>query len=154
VRSSRLLLAVVAAALSPAGAGAADELWATVNVCDTPRHPLEVGIRGSMPGFPTGTARRMRFRLQYRAGARWRYVEGADSGWASLRRARGRPIESGWSFTFPPPDEAVTFRGVVRFKWLRGDRVVRRALEITEAGHRSTKGADPEGYSAATCSMA
>ena len=151
-------LAALAALATPDAAAArpadADRLWATVNVCDTAKHPNEVGIRASMPGLPLGTGRRMRFRVQWRDGDRWRYVTGADSGWRALKRARGRAIESGWSFEFEPPAKPITFRGVVRFRWLRDGRVVGRAVEITETGHRSTAGADPEGYSAATCSIA
>ena len=151
-------LALFAALAAPAAAVArpaqTDRLWATVNVCDTAKHPNEVGIRASMPGTPRGTGRRMRFRVQWRDGDRWRYVTGADSGWRRLSRARGRAIESGWGFEFEPPAKAITFRGVVRFRWVRDGRVVGRAVEITESGHRSTAGADPAGYTAATCSMA
>ena len=145
------LLAPGAAAARPAGA---DRLWATVNVCDTAKHANEVGIRASMPGTPRNAVRRLRFRVQWRDGDRWRYVTGADSGWRKLSRSRGRAIESGWSFEFEPPSKAITFRGVVRFRWLRDGRVIGRAVEITEAGHRSTAGSDPVGYSAATCSIA
>ena len=96
----------------------------------------------------------MRFRIQYLSGDRWRYVTGADSGWTRLSRARGRAVEAGWSFEFPPPAAGpITFRGVVRYRWLRHGRVVQRAMRITEAGHRSTTGSDPPGYSAATCSI-
>ena len=42
-------------------------------------------------------------------------------------------------------------RGVVRFRWRQGDTLPRRAELATEAGHRSGAGADPAGYSAATC---
>src|SRR5215212_7126463 len=151
----RLLAALMSGALAMlvvvAPAQARKHLWATVNVCDTAKHPNEIGVRASMPGFPRGTARRMRFRLQYRDGGRWRYVTGADSGWRRLSHAHGRPVEAGWSFEFAPPDAPITFRGVVRFRWIHHGHVVARALEITEAGHRSATGADPPGYSAATC---
>ena len=149
-----LLTSGLVALLAPAAAHAQKHLWATVNVCDTAKHPDEVGVRASMPGFPRRTARRMRFRIQFRDGDRWRYVTGADSGWRRLSRARRRPVEAGWSFVFPPPEQPITFRGVVRYRWLKHGRVVGRALEITEMGHRSTAGADPPGYSAATCSIA
>ena len=148
-----LMSAVLCGLAAPAVAHAQTSLWATVNVCDTAKHPNEIGVRASMPGFPRGTVRRMRFRVQYADGDRWRYVTDADSGWRSLSRARGRPVEAGWSFDFPPPDAPVTFRGVVRYRWLKAGRVVGRAMRITEAGHRSTVGADPADYSAATCSM-
>jgi len=151
-------LALAAALLVPAAAAArpaqADRLWATVNVCDTSRHPNEVGIRASMPGVPRRAVRRMRFRVQWRDGSRWSFVTGADSGWRKLSRSRGRAIESGWSFEFEPPAKAITFRGVVGYRWVRNGRIVAGAREITESGHRSTAGADPADYSAATCSMA
>ena len=151
-------LALAAALLVPAAAAArpaqADRLWATVNVCDTSRHPNEVGIRASMPGVPRRAVRRMRFRVQWRDGSRWRFVTGADSGWRKLSRSRGRAIESGWSFEFEPPAKAITFRGVVGYRWVRNGRIVASAREITESGHRSTAGADPADYSAASCSMA
>ena len=151
-------LALAAALVVPAAAAArpaqGDRLWATVNVCDTSRHPNEVGIRASMPGVPRGAVRRMRFRVQWRDGSRWRFVTGADSGWRKLSRSRGRAIESGWSFEFEPPAKAITFRGVVGYRWVRNGRIVAGAREITESGHRSTAGADPADYSAATCSMA
>ena len=151
-------LALAAALVVPAAAAArpaqGDRLWATVNVCDTSRHPNEVGIRASMPGVPRRAVRRMRFRVQWRDGSRWRFVTGADSGWRKLSRSRGRAIESGWSFEFEPPAKAITFRGVVGYRWVRNGRIVAGAREITESGHRSTAGADPADYSAATCSMA
>lgn len=151
----RLLVALfLAALLVPASAEAKGTLWATVNVCDTTKHPDEVGVRASMPGHPRGAVRKMRFRVQYRSGARWRYVTGADSGWRRLSRSRGRPVEAGWSFGFPHPDAGpITFRGVVRYRWVRNGRVIDRAVRTTEAGHPTTTGSDPAGYSAATCSI-
>jgi hypothetical protein len=144
-----LLLTLLAAA----PAGAASNLWATVNVCDTTEHPGQIGVRGSMPGKPRGALRWMRFRLQYQDGERWRYVKGADSAWRILPRGHGRPIESGYTFTFDTLSSPTTFRGIVRYQWRKEGKIVRRAHRITEAGHVSTKGADPAGYSAATCSM-
>jgi hypothetical protein len=145
---------VLAALVWPAAAGAEPaDLWATVNVCDTVAHPGQIGVRASMPGRPRGTLRLMRFRLQYMDAGRWRYVPNADSAWRVLRRARGRPIESGWTFSFGALSSPTTFRGLVRFQWRRDGKVVRRAHRVTEAGHLSTAGADPEGYSAATCEI-
>jgi hypothetical protein len=146
-------LVALAAAVPPAGARG-DDLWATVNVCDTPRQPHTIGLRASMPGTPRRAGLYMRFRVQYRDGDSWRHVARADSGWDRVGRARGGAVESGWSFELAPPAEPVTLRGVVRFRWRRDGRIVRRELAVTETGHRSTRGADPEDYSAATCSMA
>jgi hypothetical protein len=147
-------IAVAALLLWPAGAHArTDNLWATVNLCDTATHPSQIGVRASMPGHPRGALRWMRFRLQYQDGDRWRYVKGADSAWRILKRAHGRPIESGWTFSFGSLSSTTTFRGQVRFQWRRDGEIVRRAHRITEDGHVSSKGGDPPGYSAPTCSM-
>ena len=128
-------------------------LWATVNVCDTSKQPDAIGIRASMPGTPKGARLSMRFRVQYRtADGAWKDVDGADSGWRVVGGREGRgAVESGWSFNFAKPAKAVTLRGVVRFRWRRGDTLPRHAELATEAGHRSSAGADPADYSAATC---
>jgi hypothetical protein len=47
----------------------------------------------------------------------------------------------------------VTLRGVVRFRWRKGDALPRSAEVATEGGHRSAAGSDPSGYSAATCAL-
>src|SRR4051794_55305 len=147
-----LLAAVLALALAPASAAADSAPWATVNLCDTAKHPDAIGIRASMPGTPKGARLSMRFRVQFRnSDGDWRDVAGADSGWRKLGTARGSAVESGWSFTFAHPDAPVTLRGVVRLRWRRGDALPRQDEEATEAGHRSSAGADPAGYSAATC---
>jgi hypothetical protein len=139
-----LLVLAVFAVSAQAGDG---EPWATVNVCDTPRHEGEIGIRASMPRA-RGRVRTIRFRVQYRdlSDGRWRYVRDADSGW---RRA-GRGTESGWSFEVAGRGEPI-LRGVVFYRWSRKGSVVRRERRVTEGGHRSTAGADPEDFSAATC---
>jgi hypothetical protein len=141
-----LLFALSAAPAAAAGA----DLWATVNVCDTSAHPDEIGIRASMPG-----ARRsrllMRFRVQYRdlSDGRWRYVRDADSGWRRIGRGR-TTRESGWSFEVAGEGLRI-LRGVVNYRWRRNGRVARRARRVTQGGHRSTTGADPADFSAATC---
>jgi hypothetical protein len=147
----RLAAAAIAVfvALAAAPAGAADRQWATVNVCDTAGHPNEVGLRAAMPAAKRGVARQIRFRLQWRDGTTWRYVKSADSGWRKIKRAP----QPGWSFELARPKSEITFRGVVRYRWRRDGETIRRATELTEAGHRSAAGADPKGYSAATCSI-
>ena len=150
-----LLLALSMVVLTPAAAAAArgPAVWATVNVCDTAAKPNTLGVRGSMPGLKRKTTLRMRFRVQYLASdGRWLIVRrNADSRWQKVGTRRGGRVESGWSFTFARPSKPVTLRGVVRFRWRRGDALPRSAEVATEAGHRSSAGADPAGYSAATC---
>lgn len=130
-------------------------LWATVNVCDTPGHPDAFGIRGSMPG--SGYADEtmyMRFRVQYRKRSvrRWHNIRsGGDSGWVEVGSARIRRREAGRTFTITPPRRgAYRLRGVVTFEWRRDGEVVRRARKRTTRGHKA-RGADPTGYSVASC---
>lgn len=148
----------------PAAAGQRDrlrdspDLWATVNVCDTPGQPNVIGIRASMPGLRRRTTMSMRFRVQFldERDGRWhRIAKGADSRWRRVGRSRRRVMESGWSFTFlaPRPGAEHTLRGQVIFRWRRGKRVVRRIAKLTEAGHKSTRGAEPPDFSAAVCKI-
>jgi hypothetical protein len=150
-----LSLAVFACLLAPSAALARDtDTWATVNVCDTAKQPDTIGIRASMAGAPKGLRLSMRFRVQYKAAnGTWADVEDADSGWRVLGTAQGVPAESGWSFSFAKPSKPVTLRGVVRFRWRKGDALPRTAEVVTEGGHRSSAGADPVGYSAASCEL-
>ena len=108
-----------------------------------------------MPGTPKGARLSMRFRVQYRDRRRhWDDVEDADSGWRTVGTAQGRRRSSpAGASRFAHPPKPVTLRGVVRFRWRRGDTLPRQAEVATEAGHRSSAGADPAGYSAATCAL-
>jgi hypothetical protein len=47
----------------------------------------------------------------------------------------------------------MTLRGVVTFQWRRHGRVLYSTYRVTTADHISAAGADPSGYSAATCAM-
>jgi hypothetical protein len=144
------LLALAASATATASASHVrarePKVWATVNVCDTEQHPNVIGIRAALPARRARAA--LRFRVQYHdlAADRWRWVRAADSGWRKAGHAR----ETGWSFEVTD-DGTPILRGVVDYRWTRLGKVVRRAHRITETGHKSTAGADPPGFSAATC---
>jgi hypothetical protein len=129
-------------------------LWATINVCSPKNAPNVVGVRGSMPGDgQSKDMMYMRFRLQYYEETTRKWLElghGADSGMllvgpASTVRQYGR------SFTLAAPTRAVKLRGLVSFEWLRGKRVVYSTERVTSSGRKNVAGADPAGYSAATC---
>jgi hypothetical protein len=147
----RLLITALGLALLPATASASP--WATVNICDTAAHPDTIGIRASMPGRPRAARAAMRFQVQYRTGGGWRAVAGTDSGWRGVGTTAGAAIQSGWSFTFAAPAQPVTLRGFVHFRWRRHGGTVRGAHVLTSAGHHSRTGADPPGYSAASCAL-
>jgi hypothetical protein len=151
-------LAAFPAAGETAGKDAAQESWATVNVCDTQSSPNQLGIRGGMHGLARRSRMFMRFRVQYETlDGEWRTIKsGADSYWRFVAEGKRGEHDAGWTFEFKPPAAggAHILRGVVSFQWRREGRVVKRDRRITEAGHPGTAGADPAGFSAATCAIA
>jgi hypothetical protein len=174
-RSKWLLAALGAvAALSPAGALAAAtpttsttptpsahallssrELWATIDVCNPADQPDTVGIRGSMPGDRHSHDKMyMSFRLQYmNASKQWvNLSSGASSSFVAVGNGAAAR-QDGASFELKPVagKPAVTLRGVVDFQWRRGATVLASGALPTAVGHKSLAGADPPGYSAATC---
>ena len=158
-----VLAALTLLAATPAArpAGAADAgPWATVNVCDTDAHPDAIGVRGWMPG--TGDRRdelSMRFELQYlrRRDGRWlRVGRAGDSGVVPVGHGDARARQAGRTFTVMSPDAdrpAHLLRAVVTFEWRRGGVLVRRTRRPTQGLRAATPGADPPGFSAATCSI-
>jgi hypothetical protein len=157
-----LALLVLLAVCAPAGAAAKKPLqpWATVNVCDTAKHPDAIGIRASMPG-----AQRAKVRLYVRFRVLWRdstdglwhnLLKGGDSEWIALGRVKaGTARETGQIFRYEAPKAGapLLLRGRVYFQWRIGRTVVKRELAYTAKGHRSAAGSDPKGYSAATCTL-
>lgn len=132
------------------------DLWATINVCDTDDHPNTVGLRGSMPGLGEPARLLMRFRVQYLdTESTWRFSgDSADSGYLAVGHASKKVLESGQNFMFEPPAMgALSLRGVIQYRWMRGRKVVKELKRLTDVGHRSTAGADPDGYSAGTCDI-
>jgi hypothetical protein len=143
-----ILLAVVVLALAPAGAAAKTaahaDLWATVNLCDTPSKPGAIGVRVSIPRERGAPQQWARIRLQwFDGGARaWRLVKssGGDAGWARFGIGT-HLVQSGTTFTFPlpKPGARIVLRGAVDVEWRDGTEVVDRAHMITTAGHRDGK---------------
>ena len=103
-----------------------------------------------MPGRRAGVSRQIRFRLQWRDGDTWRYVGTADSGWRRIKKRAAVRLElrarAADERARPSAASSATAGGATGRRSAAG-------CEITEAGHRSTAGADPAGYSAATCSL-
>jgi hypothetical protein len=132
------------------------QLWATINVCNPTDKPDTVGIRGSMPADGVGKDRMfMAFRLQY--------LDTTSNTWLDLAKAAspswvpvgtgGSARQGGFSFMLKPMagKPAVTLRGVVDFQWRSGKTVRQSGARMTSAAHKSVTGADPAGYSTATC---
>jgi hypothetical protein len=163
------LLAVMAVLAAPSHAGAApapQDLWATVNICDTTAHPNQMGIRASMPGDGKRARMWMRFHAQfYKAATRqWFDVKGIGvSPWQYVGRGRVQSQQAGYTFSFAAPTagKAFVLRGVVDFQWrikrrTRSGRVrtvVLRTLHANTKGQHPSNGADPPGYSSGTCEI-
>jgi hypothetical protein len=130
------------------------ELWGTIDVCNPPDQPNEVGIRGSMPSDgQTGDKMYMSFRLQYlSASKRWVDLAGAATPhFVSVGRATARQGGRSFQLMPVPGKPATTLRGVVEFQWRRGRTVLLKTSRPTTAGHQALAGADPAGFSAASC---
>lgn len=133
------------------------ELWATVDVCNAADQPDTIGIRGSMPGDGDQKDQMyMRFQVQYLQITTHAWMDlssGGESTWVKLGSASA-VRQAGQTFQFVPnPGETANFtlRGLVSFQWRREQKVIYSATRITSAGHQSLAGADPAGFSAATC---
>jgi hypothetical protein len=134
---------------------ASRQLWATIDVCNPSDQPYTVGIRGSMPG--DGQARDkmyMSFRLQYMSSSlkRWVDLAGASSNFVAVGTGASAR-QGGRSFQLVAGNSAATLRGVVSFQWRHGKSVIASGSRPTTSGHKSLAGADPPGYSAATCQI-
>jgi hypothetical protein len=151
------VLAVLGASAAPAQAATTKNLWATVNICDSEKHPDDIGVAARMPGDGSDRRMYMRFLVQYREDKQWKYVKsGGDSNWIAVGSARYAWVEQGYTFTFDPPAAGTSFimRGLVKYEWRnrKTKKVERRTHRTTVSGHE-TKKADPKGYSAARCTL-
>ena len=152
---------VLVAAIAPASAHSllhSHVLWATVDVCSPKDQPNTIGIRGSMPGDGhSKDTMYIRFRVQYEdpSTKKWVYLsKGGDSG--LLKLGSGAVArQGGFSVELAPVADGpgFTLRGYVIFQWRRGATVLESATRLTTAGHKSLAGADPRGFSAATCEL-
>ena len=163
----RVAPALIATGALVAGAGAvarpaftplqkSPELWATVNICNAPHHPDTIGVRGSMPSDGhSHDAMYMRFQVQSLDATTKQWADlgkSADSGFVSIGSAASTR-QAGRTFELNPTPTAYTLRGQVEFQWRRGGHVVHLVSLATTARHTSLAGAEPKGFSAATCTL-
>jgi hypothetical protein len=144
-----LALAVVGHA--SAGEERLAQVLATVNVCDPAAN--QVGTRVSVPGDGGVEGIYSRFTLQWYSEAQgaWLPVDGvASSPWLEVGTARQSSQQGGYTFQLDQPaDGAVKqLRGVAEVQWREGERVVRSASVVTQAGVASDIGG-----SQATCAF-
>ena len=135
-------------------------LWATVNICNTRRHPDVIGFRVQMPGLGFGANLSAEVRVEYwsPAAKHFRPVPGRSGSLGSvvsLGRATTGTHQSGVSFPIQKPPSGVhyVFRGVATFKWKLGSKVLGSTTRTTGHGYRHVDQSDPAGYSSGTCTI-
>jgi hypothetical protein len=133
-------------------------LWATIDVCSPSDQPDTIGVRGSMPGDAQARDRMyMSFRLQVfdKTSGRWNELRGGPAPEYVAVGTGASPRQGGASFVVKPVAGHGTseLRGLVDFQWRRGHTVLAQAQRTTSAGHQSLAGADPAGFTAASCSL-
>jgi hypothetical protein len=134
------------------------DLWSTVDVCDPKDKPHTVGVRGSMPsdGHPKDVMF-MRLQIQFLDSTTKTWTDltkGGDSGFLKLgsgllARQGGLSVQ----LAAGAGKASYTLRGYVAFQWRRAGKAIKEVTRTTSAGHTSAAGADPHGYSAATCKL-
>jgi hypothetical protein len=155
-----LLAATAIAGLGPgSGVSASGPApWATVNVCDSPSAPHQVGIRAGIPGDGSGGSVYARFTVEWSSHERhaWLPVEGRPtSAWIYAGSARDALRQAGYTFEFDTPlaGSGYVVRGRVELQWRTGGRVVRRATRVTSGGLGGVDFGDPPGLSRAACTL-
>jgi hypothetical protein len=133
-----LAAALAAVAAVPAPAQFRPRPWATVNICDPPQAPGQVGVRVSVPNR-RNAAQWVRIRIQFFDGSRlaWRVVRSGGEGGFTKLSDGGTRVLGGTTFPFTPPQPgtSIRLRGLVDVEWRRGRRVVSRTQVITRGGH-------------------
>ena len=166
------LLALTVAAVLTTGALAGSESatlhsasapknqWATINICDTDKHPDALGIRARMPALDQPVKMKMRFFVQYMKNGAWVALPRDGGGttmseWFVVGRGEHKWEELGRTFNITrlQPGQQFRMRGLVKFQWRRHGEIVKSAHAYTAGGHHQNDFGDPKGYSAATCSI-
>lgn len=133
------------------------QLWATIDVCNPADQPNTVGVRGSMPGDNHSKDQMyMSFRLQYMDATTKQWVDLSKTAPTFVAVGAAKVArQGGSSFELKPVtgNPAFALRGVVDFQWRRGSTVEYTVSRPTTAGHQSLTGADPTGFTAATCKI-
>ena len=127
-------------------------LWATVNICNTRRHPDAIGIRAQMPALGFSTTLEMDFQVDQRAAhsASFHPVSRARRAVSVSSIKRGLQQEG---VTFSLGANAGELRGTVKFEWRLGHRVLGRSTRVTTRGHPTASFSDPPRYSASRCTI-
>ncbi len=125
-------------------------LWATINVCDTRKHPRTIGIRGEAPalGFPATISISIAVDFYSKTDKRF------EPDPSATKMIKVGPVshgihQRGVTFRFAP--HTGRLRGTATFSWTRRGKVLGSTKRITTPSHHDADFGDPSGFSAATC---
>ncbi|MGZ4216798.1 MAG: hypothetical protein ACXVHB_17625 [Solirubrobacteraceae bacterium] len=125
-------------------------LWATINVCDTRKHPHTIGIRGEVPalGFPATIS--ISIGVDFYSKTDKRFEPDPDAS----KMIKVGPVshgihQRGVTFRFAP--HTGRLRGTATFSWTRRGKVLGSTKRVTTPRHPDADFGDPSRFSAATC---
>jgi hypothetical protein len=127
-------------------------LWATINICDTRRHPRTIGIRGQVPalGFPAAIS--IKIGVEFWSKTSMRFTPDPDA----TKLIRLTPVSKGVhqrGVMFRFARHAGRMRGTATFAWRRNGKLVGSVQRVTTARHRDADFGDPAGFSAGICTI-
>jgi hypothetical protein len=126
------------------------KLWATVNICNTNRHPNVLGIRGQMPALSYRALLTMRIQVKYWSDADSRFKDVPHTRHTvSLGTKTTGTHQGGLSFQFSP--HAGFLAATIRFDWIRSRRSIGHVTRWTTPHHPDADAGDPRHFSAWKC---
>ncbi len=133
-------------------AEASRSLWATVNICDTRKHPKIIGVRGQMPGLGFPSWMSMKVQVNYWSKQKHRFLPSPGaSELVRLGRSSTLLQQGGATMQFQ------TYRGylnaTIQFIWNRSGRLLGETSRRTTGGHPQADFGDPKHYSAKQCKI-
>jgi hypothetical protein len=125
-------------------------LWATINVCDTHKHPRTIGIRGEVPALGFRTTISISLGVDFWSKTDKRFEPDPQAS----RMIKVGPVSHGIhqrGVTFQFAAHAGRLRGTAKFSWTRRGKVLGSTKRVTTSSHHDADFGDPSGFSAATC---
>lgn len=129
-------------------------LWATVNICGSPRHPGALGIRGQMPtlGFPASLS--MVIHVDYWSTTKRQFVPiQSSTATTTLKLGTQSAGLQQDGAVFPFKAHTGRLDATVTFTWTRTGKVLGRTERRTSAGHHAADYGSPPHFSAAQCTI-
>jgi hypothetical protein len=136
------------------GAERSSSLWATINICDSRRHPNELGVRGQMPALGFSASLSMVVQVDSYSATTKRFVP-IPSPQATAKLPIGTVSslveQDGQVFPFKP--HSGLLNATITFTWTRAGKVLGQTKRRTTAGHKSADFGSPPHFSAAQCKI-